>query len=192
VCELVGDDEVARAHEAGDDADVGAVAGGEEEALLLVLEARHGLRELVVERGRPAQDGRAARAGAEATNRVAGGFDDIRSIGETEIVVRRQVDETAQALLVELLDDVDARSGCARHGLAEQVVALRPRLVEPIVEGPQDVEGILARPPKEVAVIEVVGRRRHRYRRRGQSLRGLGRIGRLGIGGRGNRRRPFT
>ena len=104
---------------AGDESDVRAVAGGEHHHRVLLLELRERLLELHVDFHRAAEDRRAGGAEAVVVERLLGGRDHLGVIRETEVVVRREVQQL-EPLVSQLLLEVDARAAAASTSAARR------------------------------------------------------------------------
>ena len=92
VVELVEVDDVAPADQPGDEAEVGGIAGREDEAGFLAQELGEGALELLVEVERAVQEPAAGAARAVPAERPAGGLEHLRVVGQAEVVVRPQHD----------------------------------------------------------------------------------------------------
>ena len=92
VVQLVEVDHLAAADEPGDQAEVGGVAGREDEAGFLAQELGQGVLELLVQVERAVQEPAAGAARAVAAEGPAGGLEHLRMVGQAEVVVRPQHD----------------------------------------------------------------------------------------------------
>ena len=90
--ELVQIDHFAAADEPGDEAEVGRVAGGEDQTGFLAQEFGQRVLELLVEVQRPVQEPAARTARAVPAERPAGGFEHLRMVSQAEVVVGPQHD----------------------------------------------------------------------------------------------------
>ena len=90
VVELVGEDDLAAARQRGHDAEVGEVAGAEQQRALRALERGEPLLEPPVQRHVARDQPRGARAGAPAHRRVGGRLAHPRVVGQPEVVVRAE------------------------------------------------------------------------------------------------------
>ena len=95
---LVEEDRVARPHEGGDEADVGAVAGREDDAGFLALEARELVGELLVDLEGPGQDRGPRGPQAVLLDRLGRRALDLGTVGDPEVVVGREVQEVLPLL----------------------------------------------------------------------------------------------
>jgi hypothetical protein len=124
-----------------DAADVGLVAGGEDEGVLVLHPVGDLALELKVQRQRAVHEAGSGQAGAVALERVAGGCLDARVAGQAQVVVRPERD----ALLALHLHH-RAGLGVDPAEVRQQVVlARRPQLLEPVVRAGllEDVGGDL-------------------------------------------------
>ena len=151
---LIAEDVVARAHDGGDEADVRAVPGREQDGRFLVLELGHGLGQLHVDVEGAGEDRRTGGAEAVPLQGLYRRLLDFRPVRNAQIVVRSQVDELAHLARLAVAD-ADLRRGRRFEWLGIEVVAVRPRLAVPLVERGQQVEGIVAGPVIEIAVVVV-------------------------------------
>ena len=90
--ELVEQDDLAAADQAGDEAEVGLVAGGEDEAGFLAEELGEVVLQLLVQVEGAVQEAAAGAAGAVLMERLLGRLEDLRVVREAEVVVRAQHD----------------------------------------------------------------------------------------------------
>ena len=149
---LVEEDRVARAHQRRDEADVGAVARGEQHHGFLVLEAGELLGELLVHVEGARQDRRARRPEAVALDRLRGGLLHLGPVGDAEVVVGGEVQQVVDGAGLAVLDP-DVGGGRRGQRLHVQVVPGGPRLAIPVGVRPQQVERVVAGAVVEVAVV---------------------------------------
>ena len=111
VVEGVGNDCVFLAEQRLEQPAIGVEAGGEQDGVVLLQIAGDRFLEAAVERLRPADEAHRGHAEAELVHRPARRGNDLRVIGEAEIVVGAQVDEVAPAALCLHLHMAALRSG---------------------------------------------------------------------------------
>ena len=99
VVERVGDDRVLGLEQRLEHAAIGVEAGGEEDRVVLAEPARDPLLELAVQRLRAADEAHRGHAEAEFVERLARRRDELRVVGEAEIVVGAEVEHLALAAL---------------------------------------------------------------------------------------------
>ena len=99
VVQRIGDDRVLCPEQRLEQAAIRVEAGGEEDRIVLAEPARDPLLESAVQGLRPADEAHRGHAEAELVERFARRRDDLRMVGEAEIVVGAEVKELALAAL---------------------------------------------------------------------------------------------
>ena len=115
-------------------------------------------RELLVEIERAAQDRGAGRAEAVLREGLLRRVDHFRAVAHPEVVVRGEVQEVLDLLVVQRLGDRHPAPGSGAHRLVVKVVAiLDERLLVPGIERVEHVEGVGSRGEVEVGKIVLRG-----------------------------------
>ena len=119
VVEAVGDNRVLFIQERLEHAAVGVEAGGEEDGVLLAEVPGDRRFELAVQRLRAADEAHRGHAEAEFVHRPPRGGDDVRMIGQAEIIVGAEIDRLARAFRRGDADPSTLRAGQQPLALGE-------------------------------------------------------------------------
>ena len=133
--EAVGNDRVLFTHQRLEYAAVGVETGGERDRVILAEVLCDGELELAVQRLRAADEAHRGHAKAELLHRPRGGGDDLRVIGEAEVVVGAEIERLARAVLRRHPDAPALRAGQQSLALRE---ARRLDLVERRANMPEE------------------------------------------------------
>ena len=117
--EAVGDDRVLLVEERLEHAAIGVETGGEDDRVVLADVFCDRLFELAMERLRAADEAHRGHAEAEFVHRALGRRDDLRVIGEAEVIVGAEIDRLALALRPGDADPSALRSGQQALALGE-------------------------------------------------------------------------
>ena len=130
--EAVGNDRVVLVHERLEHAAVGVETGGEHDRVVLAEVFRDRQLELAMQRLRAADEADRGHAEAEFVHRPRRGGDDVRVVGEAEIIVGAKIERLARAVL---RSDADPPALRPR----QQALALREARRLDVVEGPAEM-----------------------------------------------------
>ena len=141
--EAVGDDRVLFPEQRLEHSAIGVETGGEHDRVVLAQVLGDRLLELAMQRLRAADEAHRSHAEAELVHGAARRRDDVRMIGEAEVIVGAEIDRFARALRGRDTDAPALRPG-------QQPLAFREARRLDLVEGRADVveKGVGHKPPR--------------------------------------------